>query len=281
MPSAEEIRAGQRAMWGKFSAGWEKWDDVVNNTIGDVGESMIDALQIKDDQQHLDVAAGTGEPGLTIARRVPNGHVTLTDLAPEMLAAAQRRAAAQGLTNVSYQECGAEDLPFPDASFDSVGCRFGFMFIPDIQQAVNEFARVVKPGGRVATAVWAGPEVNQWATVPGAAIATEVQMPPPDPDAPGMYRCAQPGTISKRFEAAGLRDVREWDVATLQVADSPELYWQMVQELTGPVVMALQQVDEAARDRITAKVLEGAKAFQSADGKVRMPGTARVIVGTK
>ena len=106
-------------------------------------------------------------------------------------------------------------------------------------------------------------------------------MPPPDPDAPGMYRCAQPGTISKRFEAAGLRDVREWDVATLQVADSPELYWQMVQELTGPVVMALQQVDEAARDRITAKVLEGAKAFQSADGKVRMPGTARVIVGTK
>ncbi len=86
MPSAEEIRAGQRAMWGKFSAGWEKWDDVVNNTIGDVGEAMIDALQIKDDQQHLDVAAGTGEPGLTIAGRVPNGHVTLTDIAPEMLA---------------------------------------------------------------------------------------------------------------------------------------------------------------------------------------------------
>ena len=56
-------------MWGKFSAGWEKWDDVVINTIGDVGESMIDALQIKDDQQHLDVAAGTGEPGLTIAAR--------------------------------------------------------------------------------------------------------------------------------------------------------------------------------------------------------------------
>ena len=121
MPSAEEIRAGQRAMWGKFSAGWEKWDDVVNNTIGDVGESMIDALQIKEDQQHLDVAAGTGEPGLTIARRAPKGHVTLTDIAPEMLAAAQRRAAAQGLTNVSYQECGAEDLPFPDTKLRQRG----------------------------------------------------------------------------------------------------------------------------------------------------------------
>jgi hypothetical protein len=96
-----------------------------------------------------------------------------------------------------------------------------------------------------------------------------------------MYRCAQPGAISTRFEAAGLRDVKEWDVPTLQVAESPEQYWQMVQELTAPVVMALQRVDQAARDRITAKVVEGAKAYQSADGKVKMPGMARVIVGTK
>jgi len=281
MPNADEIRASQREMWGKFSAGWEKWDDVVLSTVGEVGAAMIAALEIREDQQHLEVAAGTGEPGLTIAARAPKGHVTLTDIAPEMLAAAQRRAVAQGLTNVSYQECGAEDLPFPDASFESVGCRFAFMFIPDIQKAVNELTRVLKPGGRVAASVWAGPEVNQWATVSSAAIATEVQMPPPDPDAPGMYRCAQPGAISSRFEAAGLRDVREWDVPTLQVAASPEQYWQMVQELTAPVVMALQRVDQAARDRITAKVIEGAKAYQSPDGSVRLPGTARVIVGTK
>ena len=280
MPTADEIRAGQREMWGKFSAGWEKWDDVVLNTIGEVGEAMVGALDIKDDQQHLDVAAGTGEPGLTIASRAPKGHVTLTDLSPEMLAAAARRAEKLGLTNVSFQEAGAEDLPFPDATFDSVGCRFAFMFIPDIPKAVSELARVVKPGGRVCTAVWAGPEVNAWATVPGAAIATEVEMPAPDPDAPGMFRCAQPGAISDVFKAAGLQNVSEWDVPTLMVTDSPEQYWYLVQELTAPVVMALQQVDQAARDRISAKVIEGAKAYES-DGKVKLPGMARVIVGTK
>jgi SAM-dependent methyltransferase len=280
MPTADEIRAAQREMWGKFSAGWEKWDDVVANTNSPVGEAMIDALQIAEDQQHLDVAAGTGEPGLTIAARAPKGHVTITDIAPEMLAAAQRRAASQNITNVTFKECGAEDLPFADDSFDSVSCRFAFMFIPDVSRAAAEFARVLKPGGRVATSVWAGPDGNRWATIPGAAIATEVEMPAPDPDAPGMYRWAEPGSISDRFRSAGLRDVREWDVPIFLVADSGEQYWQMVQELTAPVVAALSQLDAGARDRISAKVIEGANAYVS-DGKVELPGTARVIVGTK
>ena len=64
MPTADEIRAGQREMWDKFSAGWDKWDDVVLASIGDVGNAMIEALHIADDQKHLEVCAGTGEPGL-------------------------------------------------------------------------------------------------------------------------------------------------------------------------------------------------------------------------
>ena len=138
MPNPDEIRASQRAMWGKFSAGWEKWDEVVVASIASVGEAMIRALTIADDQQHLEVAAGTGEPGLTIAALAPHGKVTLTDLAPEMLAVAGRRAKARGLTNVAFEECGAEELPFADATFDSIGCRFGFMFIPDMAKALSE-----------------------------------------------------------------------------------------------------------------------------------------------
>jgi len=280
MPTADEIRASQREMWGKFSAGWEKWDEIVLNTNREVGEAMIDALEISDDQRHLDVAAGTGEPGLSIAARAPKGHVTVTDIAPEMLAAAKRRAAKHGLTNVAFRECGAEELPFEDDTFDSVTCRFGFMFVPDVSRAVAEFARVVKTGGRVAVSVWAGPEVNPWATVPGLAVASEVHMPAPDPDAPGMYRWAQPGSVSAKFSAAGLRDITEWDVPTLLVADSLEQYWQLVQELTAPVVAALIQADAAARARIAAKVFEGASQYQT-DGKVKLPGTARCIVGAK
>jgi ubiquinone/menaquinone biosynthesis C-methylase UbiE len=280
MPTADEIRSAQREMWDKSAPGWERWDRVVLATIGPVGEEMIRSLGIAEDQQHLDVAAGTGEPGLTIARLAPRGHVVLADLAPEMLAAAGRRAAAFGIDNIEIRECSADDLPFSDASFDSVSCRFGFMFFPDLAQVAAEFARVLEPGGRVCASVWAEPEHNAWATIPGRVIATEVETPPPDPDAPGMFRCAAPGAISALFEAVGLRDVTEWDVPTVMITESPEEYWHLLTELTAPVVALLAQVDDDTQQRIASKVMDEARAFES-DGTVALPGMARCIIGTK
>src|SRR5580765_8192102 len=112
MASADEIRDGQRAAWARLSAGWEKWDSVIMDQLGPVGAAMIRRLDIAQDQQHLDIAAGTGEPGLSIARLAPRGRVVLTDLVAEMLDIAARRARAQGITNVETQVCSADDLPF-------------------------------------------------------------------------------------------------------------------------------------------------------------------------
>ena len=130
MPSADEIREAQRATWARLSGGWEKWDLVIMDQLGPVGAAIIERLDIAEDQQHLDIAAGTGEPGLSIARLSPNGRVVLTDLAPEMLDVAARRADAQGITNVETSVCSADDLPFDDATFDSISVRFGYMFFP-------------------------------------------------------------------------------------------------------------------------------------------------------
>src|SRR5664280_837461 len=81
MPSGDEIRDVQRATWAELSAGWEKWDSVIMDQLGPVGTAIIERLDIADDQQHLDIAAGTGEPGLTVAKLAPRGRVVLTDLA--------------------------------------------------------------------------------------------------------------------------------------------------------------------------------------------------------
>src|SRR5512142_1720038 len=94
MPGGDEIRDAQRAAWAGLSAGWEKWDPVIMDQLGPVGTAMIERLGIARDQRHLDIAAGTGEPGLTVARLAPGGHVVLTDLAAEMLDVAVRRARA-------------------------------------------------------------------------------------------------------------------------------------------------------------------------------------------
>src|SRR4051812_45401953 len=81
MPSADEIRAAQRATWARLSAGWDKWDSVIMDQLRPVGAAMIERLGITEGQQHLDIASGTGEPGLSIAQLAPKGRVVLTDLA--------------------------------------------------------------------------------------------------------------------------------------------------------------------------------------------------------
>jgi len=280
MPSGDEIRDGQRAAWAGLSAGWEKWDPVIMDQLGPVGAAMIDRLGIADDQQHLDIASGTGEPGLTVAGLAPTGHVVLTDLSAEMLEIATRRAHAQGITNVETRVCSADDLPFGDATFDSISVRFGYMFFPDLATATAEFARVLKPGGRLCSSVWVRPEENPWTTIAMQAIAAESVVAPPDPDRPTMFRCAAPGYLSALYEAAGLRDVEEWDVAVELVTSSPEQYWEMISEHVSLAVAALAQVDAPARQRIARDVIAKAGSYE-AGGTVRIPGVARCIVGTK
>jgi SAM-dependent methyltransferase len=281
MPSDDEIRETQRAAWAKHSADWEKWDSLIVRQLAPVSTALIARLGIAADQQHLDIAAGTGEPGLTIAKLAPRGHVVLTDLAAEMLDVATRKAHAQGITNFETTVCSADDLPFADATFDSVSVRFGYMFFPDIAAATAEFARVLKPGGRLGSSVWINPDDNPWTTIAMEAIAAEgVVAPPPDPNGPSMFRCAAPGYVSAFYDGARLREVAEWDVEIELVTQSPAQYWEMISEHVSFVSAALGKVDEPARVRIASAVTAEVSRYET-DGQVSIPGMARCIVGTK
>ena len=280
MASGEEIRDGQRATWARLSGGWEKWDAVIMDQLSPVSAAIIDGLDVVDEQQHLDIASGTGEPGLTVATLAPRGHVVLTDLSAEMLGIATRRAGARGITNFETRVCSADDLPFGSATFDSVSVRFGYMFLPDVDRATAEFARVLRPGGRIASSVWVRPEANPWTAIVMRAIASEVALPPPDPDGPNMFRCAAPGYVAALYEAAGLHDVAESDVDVELVTDSPAQYWEMMSEHVSLAAAALQQVDVPARERIAAAVMTEVAAYE-VDGRVRVPGVARCTVGTR
>ena len=137
----------------------------------------------------------------------------LTDLAPEMLDVAARRAAAQGIANVETRVCSADDLPFDDATFDSVSVRFGYMFFPDVAKATAEFARVLKPGGRLCSSVWVKPEENPWTTIAMQAIATEAALRATRPGRaehvpvrrPGLRQCPVRGRGAARRRRVGRR----------------------------------------------------------------------------
>jgi SAM-dependent methyltransferase len=280
MPNNAEIRDNQRAAWAGLSPGWEKWDAIIMNQMAPVSAAIVERLEIAHDQQHLDIASGTGEPGLTIAKRAPQGHVVLTDLAPEMLDIAARRAHAQGITNFDTRACSADDLPFADATFDSVSVRFGYMFFPDLADATAEFVRVLKPGGRLGASVWIKPEENPWTSIAMQAIAAVAALPAPDPDRPSMFRCATPGYLSVLYEDAGLRNIEEIEVAVELVTDSPTQYWDMISEHVSLAVAALDQVDAPARDRIARAAIANVGAYER-DGAVRVPGLAGCTTGSK
>jgi len=274
------IRDQQRETWDRFSAGWKKWDAMVLDWLAPFGAAMIRHANLREDANVLDIAAGTGEPGLTAATRVPRGRVTVTDLSEHMLAVAAENAARRGLGNVETRICDAGALPFADASIDAVLCRFGFMFFPDVAAAACEFARVARPGAKICVAVWGEPTDNPWATTIMGTIARHVAMPAPPPDSPGLFRCAPAGYMTKVFAEAGLRDIAEEQVSGDMVHDSPQGYWEFMTDIAAPVVAGLAKANESTREKIRAEVLD--LAHQSVrDGVVQMRSTATVIVGTR
>ncbi|WP_395446236.1 class I SAM-dependent methyltransferase (plasmid) [Aminobacter sp. UC22_36] len=276
----DQIRDQQRATWDRFSAGWKKWDSLVLGWLAPFGEVMIRHASLHEDSHVLDVAAGTGEPGLTAASLVPRGRVIVTDLSEIMLEVAAQNAVRRGLLNFDTRPCDACALPFVDASFDAVLCRFGFMFFPEVDSAAREFARVAKPNARICAAVWSAPAKNSWATTIMGTIARHVEMPPPQPGSPGLFRCAPEGLMRSAFAAAGLRNITEEEVSTAMVHETPEQYWEFMNDIAAPVVAGLAKADADTAAQIRAEVLELASQFMR-DGKVHLLSTATVIVGTR
>jgi SAM-dependent methyltransferase len=240
-----EVSNAQRASWNKFSPGWKKWDALFMAFLAPHGEAIINHLEPAGSQRVLDIAAGTGEPGLSIARMLSGGKVMLTDLAEGMLQVAREKASAAGVTNVEFDVVDACDLPYDDGSFDAVSCRLGYMFFPDMGLATREMVRVLKPGGRIAATFWGAPEKNYWVTCMMQNIKKHMDVPTPPSGAPGMFRCSQPGLLAGLFTAEGLKDVGEVEVPCTLACGSAEGYWDVMTEVAAPFVAVLSTADEA------------------------------------
>jgi len=179
------VKTRQQAAWstGNYA--------VVGTTLQIVGENLCDALDLRAGSRVLDVAAGNGNATLAAARRWCD--VTSTDYVPSLLESGQARARAEGHT-IAFQEADAENLPFPDASFDVVMSTFGVMFTPNQDKAASELARVCKPGGRIGLANWT-PE-----SFIGQLFKTIGKYVPP---APGVKSPALWGTKTRLDELFG------------------------------------------------------------------------------
>jgi ubiquinone/menaquinone biosynthesis C-methylase UbiE len=276
----EQIREQQKASWNKFSPGWKKWDELFMDFLKPMGYEIIFMLDLKDSDVVLDVAAGTGEPGLTIASMLNGGKVILSDLAEDMLEIAKDNARQKGIKNIEIRACDVCELPFADNTFDAISCRFGFMFFPDMLLAAKEMARVLKPGGKIATSVWNVPEKNFWVTAIMGAIKRNIELPVPMPGAPGMFRCAKDELISGLFRQAGLKNIYQKEVTGQFNCKTTDVYWKAMNEVAAPVVAALGNADEATKENIRREVyLQVNKRYPK--GEVIIDSSALVIYGEK
>ncbi|MGB5274955.1 MAG: class I SAM-dependent methyltransferase [Flavobacteriaceae bacterium] len=276
----QEIREQQRASWNKFSPGWKKWDDLTMDFIKPMGNEIIRQLKLKEGATVLDVASGTGEPGLTIASKLQGGKVMLADLSEDMLKIAREHASKKGLANVEFKVCDVCELPFPDNTFDAISCRFGFMFFPDMQMAAEEMFRVLKPGGRISTAVWNVPEKNFWVTAIGGTINRNMQLPATSTEAPGMFRCAKSGLLQEVLQKAGFKKTSEKEIGSKLHCGTAEVYWSMMTDIAAPFVAALSKADGAMQQKIKNEVLEIVH-NKYPEGNVTIDSSALVIYGEK
>ncbi len=276
----EQIREQQKESWNKFSQGWKKWDDLTMDFLKPMRDEIIRLLKPTGNDVVLDVAAGTGEPGLTIATMLTNGKVISTDLAEGMLEVARENAVLRGIKNFETKICDVCELPFADNTFDAVSCRFGFMFFPDMLLAAKEMMRVLKPGGRIATSVWNVPEKNFWVTAIMSTINKNMQLPSPPSGAPGMFRCAKSGLMEDLFNQAGLKNISETEIAGKLNCGTTDVYWSMMTEVGAPIVAALGKADDALKSKIKIEVYELINQ-KYPDGKVAIDCSALVIYGEK
>jgi ubiquinone/menaquinone biosynthesis C-methylase UbiE len=279
-PQLEQIRDQQKQRWNKFSPGWKKWDALLMQVMKPIGDAIIEILQITDDDMVLDIAAGTGEPGLTIAGIAKNGKVVGTDLSEDMLIIANDHAVGRGLKNYCTKVADVCELPFEDNTFSAISCRMGFMFFPDMQLAANEMYRVLKPGGRIASSVWAAPEQNFWRTGLTGIIKKYVEIPPSPPEAPGMFRCSKPGCMTNIFMESGFKAIKEQGITGKFDYIDTETYWAHTADCNTLVIEIMANPDDTVKAAIKTEVYALINT-NSANGRALLDFGAKIIYGEK
>jgi ubiquinone/menaquinone biosynthesis C-methylase UbiE len=279
--TAQEVIETQRQDWNRVAAGWEKWDEFFDRSMAFLNHRIVGDARLRPGHHVLDLGSGTGYPGLLAAQTVgPSGSVIGVDLADQMVAAAERKAKRLGLTNVTFCTGDVTTLPFEAGSFDAVTSRFCLMFLPDIPKAAAEIARVLKPGGWVAAAVWSAAEKNPSIGLAMAAIKQLIELPPPDPTAPGIFRLANPGELASLFQQAGLIDATDKEFLGEWSYASAEQYYTSLMEIAAPVQNLMAKLSDTQKQEVKRLILQAASQFTRSD-RVTFPMVVRMVSARK
>lgn len=277
---ADDYRRTSFETWGAMASGWDRWQDELEATATPVREWMLRALAPRTGDTVLELAAGPGGTGYGAAAMIgERGRLISTDFSPDMVEVARRCSAKLGLTNVEHRVMDAEHLELEHDSVDGVLCRFGFMLMANPAAALSETRRVLRPGGRLALAVWCSAERNPWISIAGRMLVERGHMPAPEPGAPGMFTMANEERTRELLEGPGFSDVRMEEVPVRFAYGGIDEYVRRARDTGGVFSKVFREVPEGEREAMMAE-LEAQFAPFAVEGGYEFPGVALAVAAS-
>jgi len=268
--------------WQTSARYWDKYRVLIEQMFAPLTSGLIEEARIGIGQTVLDIGGGSGEPSLTISSIVgPTGSVMYTDPAAGMVESAQAEAHRRGLTNIRFRQCSADDLPFPDRTFDVAVGRLSAMFFVDPVKAVREALRVILEGGYVSFVVWGPKEANPFFSVIADVIDRFVEGPPEDSGARDVFRFAVPGELAGILQQAGAKHVVERRLDfQIEAAVSFEQFWQLRTEMSGTLRENMARLAPAQLPTVKQAVADAARRY-FVSRTMNFPAEALIVSGRK
>ena len=260
------------------AAAWNKWFHIIEGGAQRLSDRMVELAEIAPGQNVLDVATGLGEPAVTAAARVaPGGRVVAIDTSAEMLGFAKARAQKLGLGQIDFRIMDAQALDLPEAEFDAVLCRWGLMFMTELEGVLAGLRRALAPGGRLVAAIWGPPEDVPVISLSTRLVHASLGLSPPEEGAKTPFALSDVAAFLRRLEAAGFDQVRgEWVTVTYGF-ESAEAFTEFRRDRSGSLNARIAHLPADQQESAWQAVCEAARARAAPDGTLRMANASYCV----